>query len=83
LAEKYPDSAAANQGKSLLAKLKDTPAVPPYAGTSDPEENAGNPTAGLSSIPDMLSASRLPSFGSRSSNALNQTFTTCRLGAWC
>lgn len=82
LAEKYPDSAAANQGKSLLAKLKDTPAVPPYAGTSDPEEN-GNPTASLSSIPDMLSASRLPSFGGRSSNALNQTFTTCRLGAWC
>lgn len=88
LAEKYPNSKAAADGRSLMAKLggkksdtmiaKDASASPfsdtrPYAA---PGKSSG--------LPDLPSASS--TFGALtlpSANALGQSFTACRLGAWC
>lgn len=88
LTEKYPTSKVAADGRSLMAKLggkksdtmiaKDSSAAPfsdarPYAPSSN------NPD--LPSIPSASSAFgalKLPS-----ANALGQSFTACRLGAWC
>ncbi|MEY4527175.1 MAG: hypothetical protein RL768_894 [Nitrospirota bacterium] len=88
LAEKYPNSKAAADGRSLMAKLggkkpdtmiaKDASAAPfsdarPYAAPGKSSE-----------LPDLPSASS--AFGALtlpSANALGQSFTACRLGAWC
>lgn len=85
LAEKYPTSKVAADGRSLMAKLggqkpgaliaKDSSAAPfsdsrPYASESK-EADLSGATGALGSI-------KLPS-----ANALGQTFTACRLGAWC
>jgi outer membrane protein assembly factor BamD len=82
LAEKYPTSKVAANGRSLMAKLggkksdtmiaKDSTATPfsdtrPYAPSSNSPD--------LPTIPNAASAF--------SANALGQSFTACRLGAWC
>ncbi|MCP9439782.1 MAG: outer membrane protein assembly factor BamD [Nitrospira sp.] len=84
LVEKYPNSSAANQGKSLLAKLKDSPSPSPYAQTSHGADvSRENSLTASSSVSDMLSASRLPSLGISPPSSIGQAMTACRLGAWC
>jgi len=85
LAEKYPTSKVAADGRALMAKIggkksdtmiaKDSTAAP----FSDVRSYAP-PTES----PDLPSASS--AFGALtlpSANALGQSFTACRLGAWC
>lgn len=88
LAQKYPDSKVAAGGRTLMAKLggaksgamvAKTPGAPELF---DPAPSPPSATGG--SLPDLpnpasaLGALRLPS-----TNALGQSFTACRLGAWC
>ena len=88
LAEKYPNSKVAADGRSLLAKLggkksdtmvaKDSSSAPfsdtrPYA----------NPGKGPE-LPDLTgAASALGALTSPSAKSLGQSFTACRLGTWC
>lgn len=84
LANKYPNSTAADQGKSLLAKLGDTKPSPLLAQKSDP--GAGPDVAPATtgpSLSDLPSMPQFPAFGVPSSSALGRGFTACRLGAWC
>ena len=85
LAEKYPDSKAADQGKRLLAKLEDVKPNPLLAKKSDQDVSSDNGmTATAPSFPDLPSVFQHQSLDSPSSaNVLNQAFTVCRLGAWC
>ncbi len=85
LAEKYPDSKAADQGKRLLAKLGDVKPNPLLAKKSDQDVSSDNGmTATAPSFPDLPSVFQHQSLDSPSSaNVLNQAFTVCRLGAWC
>ncbi|MCC6139442.1 MAG: outer membrane protein assembly factor BamD [Nitrospira sp.] len=88
LAEKYPTSKVAADGRSLMAKLgnkkpdtmiaKDSGATPfsdarPYVSPGE-----GSALLDSSNAPSTFSTLKLPS-----ANALGQSFTTCRLGAWC
>ncbi len=88
LAEKYPTSKVAADGKVLMAKLggkksdtmlaKDSKTTPfsdarPYASPSK-----GPDFPDLPSAASAFGALTLPS-----ANALGQSFTVCRLGAWC
>jgi outer membrane protein assembly factor BamD len=88
LAEKYPTSNVAADGKALMAKIggkksdtmiaKDSNATPfsdarPYESPSKGPDSTNLPSA--TSAFDSL---KLPS-----ANALGQSFTVCRLGAWC
>jgi outer membrane protein assembly factor BamD len=80
LAEKYPDSKAADQGKSLLSKLGNVKPGPLLAQKTDSTSNGtATHSSSLSDLPSM------PQFGSLGSsfNSLSQGFTACRLGAWC
>jgi outer membrane protein assembly factor BamD len=77
LADKYPDSTVAGDGKRLLAKLGGAKPGPLLAQKSDTSSltgiepaSAGSPVSNLFSIPSPA-------------GALGQAFTTCRLGAWC
>jgi outer membrane protein assembly factor BamD len=82
LSEKYPDSLAAGQGKSLLAKLEkakpNSLVAQQAAPASDNGASATRPS--LSNLPSMP---QFESLGSPSVNSLGQAFTACRLGAWC
>jgi outer membrane protein assembly factor BamD len=80
LAEKYPDSQAAGDGKLLLAKIGGAKPSPLFAQQSDSSSVTGMQAPNLFSIP---SAPQLGSLGVPSSGALDQAFTSCRLGAWC
>jgi outer membrane protein assembly factor BamD len=88
LAEKYPTSKVAADGRSLMAKIggnkpdtqiaKDSNATPfsdarPYA-----PPGKGPDFPDLPSTSSTFGALTLPS-----TNALGQSFTACRLGAWC
>ncbi|ULA63927.1 MAG: Outer membrane protein assembly factor BamD [Nitrospira sp.] len=88
LAEKYPTSKVAADGRALMAKLgnkkpdtmiaKDSSATPfsdarPYVAPSDGAARPDSPNASST-----FSTLKLPS-----ANALGQSFTACRLGAWC
>lgn len=91
LAEKYPGSKAAGDGKSLLVKLGG--AQPGMLMAKQPESSIAfsdiGPTVASpngQASPNIPSAPHLPQPGSlraASANALGQAFTTCRLGAWC
>lgn len=91
LAEKYPGSKAADEGKRLLAKLGG--AQPGVLMAKKPESSVAfsdvGPTAAPlngQTSPNVPTAPYLPQTGSLrapSANALNQAFTACRLGAWC
>jgi outer membrane protein assembly factor BamD len=81
LAEKYPGSKAAGDGKSLLAKLSGAqPGVQLAKKSEGPEPSTGQSARDLPSAP---SASQLGSLHIPSANTLGQAFTPCRLGAWC
>jgi outer membrane protein assembly factor BamD len=90
LAEKYPGSKAAGDGKSLLAKLqKEAAPGTLIAKHSDTARlSNGDPaseTASGQAAPDLpsRSSSQLGSLRIPSASALSQAFTACRLGAWC
>lgn len=90
LAEKYPGSKAAGEGKSLLTKLERTQPGTLVAKQSDATRLSDGEPASESgnghSAPDLSSApsrSQLGSLRIPSANALGQAFTACRLGAWC
>ncbi len=82
LAEKYPTSKVAAAGRSLMAKLggkksdtmiaKDSTAAP-FSDTRSYAPSSNSPD--LPAIPNAAAAF--------SANALGQSFTACRLGAWC
>jgi outer membrane protein assembly factor BamD len=88
LAEKYPNSAHANDGAKLLAKIiKSQPSVvvakKPETPAAGPERSAmaesqhSAPGGGVT--PEVANGlMRLPS-----ATAFGQGFVTCRLGAWC
>lgn len=86
LLEKYPNSSAAADGKSLLATLGG--AYPPLlAQKSDPAiaSDAG-PVSSRPYTSGLSSNQTAPPFGSSgavSASPAGQTFTACRLGAWC
>lgn len=82
LAEKYPTSKVAADGRALLATLgakkSDTliaknSSATPFSDTRSYIPSSNSPD--LSTIPNAAS--------SFSANALGQSFTACRLGAWC
>jgi outer membrane protein assembly factor BamD len=89
LAEKYPNSSVSGDGKQLLVKLgagkpgtllakkSDSFAFSDTApsAASPADQSLPNPPASSLSQAD---ASRIPS-----ASALGQSFTACRLGAWC
>ncbi|MEQ1793114.1 MAG: outer membrane protein assembly factor BamD [Nitrospira sp.] len=88
LAEKYPNSKVAADGRSLLAKIggkkPDTMIAKDSAATPFSDARPYAPPSNGSNIPDLpnptaaFGALKLPS-----ANALSQSFTACRLGAWC
>jgi len=83
LAQKYPDSKAASNGSSLLAKLgrQGEPLIAVQSDSAVQTEGLiGTDSAERPSFaaPSPLGALRVPS-----ASALGQTFTACRLGAWC
>jgi outer membrane protein assembly factor BamD len=91
LAEKYPGSNAAVEGKSLLAKLGGV--QPGVLVAKKPESSIAfsdtGPTAAPlngQANPNLPSAPHLPQPGSLrapSANDLGQAFTACRIGVWC
>jgi len=90
LAEKYPGSKVSKDGKKLLAKLGGAQPGTLLAQTSDSVAFSDiGPTAGRSARPEapdqpsIPSPSQIRSLRIPSANALGQTFTACRLGAWC
>ena len=91
LAEKYPGSEVAKDGKRLLAKLQRTPSASPAPVVAQPQDQAqAIPSAGnLLADNTTRSALALPSAGrsaaveTSSTASLSQRFVSCRLGAWC
>ncbi|MCP9455549.1 MAG: outer membrane protein assembly factor BamD [Nitrospira sp.] len=84
LVEQYPNSSAADQGRSLLAKLKDTPS-PSYSAQTPSGSTTSSEHAALAppSMSHLLSPTQLPSLSIVPPISLSQTATACRLGAWC
>jgi len=93
LAEKYPGSNAASDGKSLLAKLGGSKSGTLLARKSEPAGSSAfsdiTPTAPPTGEPrssNVPSASHLPQSTvprTPAANTPGQSFTACRLGAWC
>lgn len=89
LAEKYPNSTYAGEGKSLLAKIADAQPATVVAKSVEPIPPATQPTAPPSVNQPNLAAGLTPSAPSASfllpssATALSQSFVSCRLGAWC
>lgn len=88
LAEKYPTSKAAGDGRTLLAKLGGSKSgtmvakgqnSSPFSDSRSYEAPTNTPSLPTPpSAASALDALKLPS-----ANALGQSFTVCRLGAWC
>ncbi len=88
LAERYPNSSVAGDGKRLLAKLggpqkgvmvaKQSESA---AAVSDTGSAAGS--ANGQSLPDLPTPSASGTLRLPSANALGQSFIPCRIGAWC
>ncbi|MBX3236578.1 MAG: outer membrane protein assembly factor BamD [Nitrospiraceae bacterium] len=90
LAEKYPQSNAAQDGKKLLAKLPPTPlaASQPAVAKTDPTPETprdGNLVASVMAPAFTAPLSRSPGAAAQSSSAISirKPFVACRLGAWC
>ncbi|MET0513829.1 MAG: outer membrane protein assembly factor BamD [Nitrospiraceae bacterium] len=92
LAEKYPGSEVAKDGKRLLAKLQRTlPSSPPAPVLAQSQEQApAAPSAGdlladntTRSALTLPSAERSAAAGAFPAASLSQRFVSCRLGAWC
>jgi outer membrane protein assembly factor BamD len=94
LAEKYPGSNAAGDGKSLLAKLggsksgtllakkTDASAATTFSDITPAGSAAGG--SGLSgTLPSASSSVQSTAPRTPAANAFGQAFTACRLGAWC
>lgn len=86
LAEKYPDSKAAGDGKSLLAKYGGGKSGTLLAKKSGPTGSSAfsdiapsEPSSGENG----LLSSRSAAPHSSSAAGLSQSYTACRLGAWC
>jgi len=85
LAERYPTSKAAAEGRPLLAKLggKKSDAMIAKNQDTTPSSDA-RPSVPPSTRPDLPAPpSALGALTMPSVNALGQSFTACRLGAWC
>lgn len=88
LAEKYPGSKVAADGKALMAKIggkkSDTMIAKDSSATPFSDARPYAPPSKSSDFPDVPSAtSAFDSLKLPSANALGQSFTACRLGAWC
>jgi outer membrane protein assembly factor BamD len=88
LAEKYPNSEYASDGKSLLARIGGEQPSTVLALKTEPVPSSSSPTASPSGKQASLPAELIPSTPSRSfslpsATALSQSFVSCRLGAWC
>ncbi|MGC4098896.1 MAG: outer membrane protein assembly factor BamD [Nitrospira sp.] len=95
LAEKYPNSASSGAGKSLLEKVGGAQPSTLLAQKSEamPLSDAGpgmvrsNRPVVDPSPPSAIGALGIPpslnSFGASAATSLGQSFTVCRLGAWC
>ena len=88
LAEKYPSSAHAGEGRSLLAKIGGGKPATLLAKNTEPTPSSSAPAAAPSENQPSLAAGLIPSvqagsFRLPSATALGQSFVTCRLGAWC
>lgn len=88
LAEKYPDSEYASDGKSLLARIGGETPSTLLALKAEPVPSSSSPAASPSGKQSSLPAELIPSTPSRSfslpsATALSQSFVSCRLGAWC
>ncbi len=85
LAEKYPNSKVASEGRALMAKItaKKPDTMIAKDSTATPFSDA-RLYAPPSTSPDRPSASSaFSALTLPSANALGQSFTACRLGAWC
>ena len=94
LAEKYPNSEVAQDGKKLLAKLQSS-TPPPAPVVARQQESAPPAAASAEPAPTLFADSRpqpaipiAPAKASGLSGAnggasLAQRFVSCRLGAWC
>lgn len=92
LTKKYPDGNYANEGKSLLESLGGAQTLfaqqsdstvasdvnPAGDGPRFTQPSQPTQSGGIFGSPASLNA-----FGSSSTNGLGQSFTACRLGAWC
>ena len=95
LVEKYPNSTAAGDGKGLLEKIGGAQPDTLLAQKSEsvPLSDAGpgmvrsNRPAASPSPPSAIGTLGIPpsldSFGASAATTLGQSFTVCRLGAWC
>jgi outer membrane protein assembly factor BamD len=96
LAEKYPNSEVAEDGKKLLAKLqKSGPAAGPVVAQSqEPKREPTAPPPPPEPAPTLLADSRpqatipIPrtpasALSGTAGTSLTQRFVSCRLGAWC
>jgi outer membrane protein assembly factor BamD len=88
LAEKYPSSAHAAEGKKLLAKIEKEKPPTQLALKSEPAPSSGSSAAPLSGNQPNLASGLVPSpqtgsFSLPSASAFGQSFVNCRLGAWC
>ena len=88
LAEKYPASKVAADGRALMAKIggkkSDTMIAKDSSATPSPDARPQASPSDSSDLPNIPSAAS--AFGALklpSANALGQSFTACRLGAWC
>lgn len=85
LAEKYPTSKVAPDGRALMAKIggKKSDTMIAKDSTATPFSDV-RPYAPPTESPDLPSAtSAFGTLNLPSANALGQSFTACRLGAWC
>jgi outer membrane protein assembly factor BamD len=87
LIEKYPDSSAAADGKSLLAKLggAQPPILLAQKSDSVTASDAGPAVTRpyTSGLPSMPTQPHFGSVGGSFASPQGQAFTACRLGAWC
>ncbi len=89
LAQKYPQSNAAEDGNKLLAKLlKKLPSATAVAKAEEPKpEPSSDSNLLAAAIPaprlDMPGRSAVPTLQGSSNLSLRQPFVSCRLGAWC
>ena len=92
LAEKYPDSEAAQDGKRLLARLQKTgPAAGPViAQSQEPKAPPAPPESSPTLLADNRPQATIPvprtpasALSGVTGTSLTQRFVSCRLGAWC
>lgn len=88
LAEKYPNSQYAEDGRKLLAKLGNSKPTALVAKSSDGSDGRRLPTPSFNGannyrIPDFPPGAQPSTFTPPSANGLGQSFTPCRIGAWC